>query len=191
MSKSHGESHTYLHNIWCGMNNRCNPEHVSSKNYGERGISVCEEWRDYEKFAEWAKNNGYSEGLSIERKDVNGDYCPQNCEWIDVKKQARNRRSTFWVEWEGKRMSLAEAVEMSGLPYKEVHYRIKRCGWSIEDALTKPLCDPHMQSELHKKCDELGLDYHVIYNRIHVYGWDEERALTTPIKHNRRRKKGV
>ena len=98
MPKHHGESHAHLHNIWCGMNDRCNPANVASKNYGDRGISVCEEWRDYTKFAEWARNNGYKEGLSIERKDVNGDYCPENCTWIELEKQARNRRTTRFVE---------------------------------------------------------------------------------------------
>ena len=180
MPKHHGESHSHLHNLWCGMNDRCNPANVASKNYGDRGISVCSEWRDYTKFAEWARSNGYREGLSIERKDVNGDYCPENCEWISKEKQARNRRTTFWVSWNGKQMSLAEAAEMVGLPYKQVHYRIKQCGWSVEDALTKPLRDPHARSELRKICEERGLNYHLVFNRIYVYGWDEETALNTP-----------
>lgn len=176
---THGESHTYLHNIWCGMNNRCNPNHKDSENYGGRGIRVCDEWSSYEAFADWARNNGYEEGLSIERKDVNGNYCPENCTWIPLEKQARNRRTTHWVEWQGREMSLAEAAEISGLPYKQVHARLKS-GWSLEEALTKPLCDPYARSELHEKCDELGLDYHVVYNRIYTYGWDVEHALSTP-----------
>lgn len=175
----HGESHTHLHNIWCGMNNRCNPDHKDSENYGGRGIRVCDEWASYESFADWARHNGYEEGLSIERKDVNGNYCPENCTWIPLEKQARNRRTTHWVEWQGRKMSLAEAAEISGLPYKQVHLRLKS-GWSLEEALTKPLCDPHARSELHDKCDELGLDYHVVYNRIYTYGWDVDRAMSTP-----------
>lgn len=179
MPKHHGESHTPLHNIWCGMNDRCNPANVASKNYGDRGISVCEEWRDYTKFAEWARNNGYKEGLSIERKDVNGDYCPENCTWIELEKQARNRRTTRFVEWQGRTMSLAEAAEIAGLPYKQVHARLKS-GWDLETALTKPLCDPHARSDLHKLCEERGLNYHLVFNRIYTYGWDEETALNTP-----------
>lgn len=179
MSKSHKESHTRLHNIWCGMNNRCNPDHAAAKNYGQRGISVCEDWRDYKKFAEWARENGYEDGLTIERKDVGGDYCPENCEWISAEKQARNRRTTVWVEWKGKRMSLAEAAEISGLPYKQVHYRIKH-GWSIEDALTKPLRNPYERSELRELCERLGINYNLVFNRIYVYGWDEDTAINTP-----------
>lgn len=170
----HGESHSRLHNIWCSMNDRCNPNHANTGNYGKNNISVCEEWRDYTKFAQWARANGYEEGLSIERKDVMGDYCPENCTWIPMEKQARNRTTTRWVEFQGRRMSLAEAAEIAGLPYKQVHLRLKK-GWSLEDALTKPL---RKESDLHKECVARGLNYHKVYNRIHVYGWDIERALS-------------
>lgn len=134
----HGESHTRLHNIWCGINKRCDPTHANMRNYSKNNISMCEEWRDYTKFAEWARTNGYQEDLSIERINVMGDYCPDNCTWISMEKQARNRTTTRWVEYQGRRMSLAEAAEITGLPYKQVHARLKS-GWSLEDALTKPL----------------------------------------------------
>ena len=175
--RTHQESHTPLHNIWCGMNNRCNPNHIHSRGYGKRGITVCDEWRDYTKFAEWARSHGYEEGLTIERIDVNGDYSPENCTWIPLGKQARNRRTTFWVEYQGRTMSLAEAAELSGLPYKQVHYRIKH-GWSIDDALTTPLKNP---SDLLLKCRERGINYNRVYNRVHVYGWTEEDAINIPI----------
>lgn len=176
-NKSHGESHTRLHDIWCGINNRCNPLHKNAKRYGKRGISVCEEWRDYQKFADWALANGYKDGLTIERNDVDGDYCPENCKWIPLSEQARNRKTKFWVTYQGKTMSLAEAAELAGLPYKQVHDRIKKRGWCVEKALSEPM---RRKSDLHKKCDELGLNYHTVYNRIRM-GWSEEKALTTPI----------
>lgn len=174
---SHHQSHTRLHNIWCGMNNRCNPENVSARRYGKRGISICEEWSDFKKFAEWAKVSGYKDGLTIERIDVDGIYCPENCKWIPLSKQARNRSTTFWVIYQGRKMSLAEAAELAGLPYKQVHYRIKKMGWTVEKALSKPL---KRKSDLHIKCDELGLNYNTVYNRIRM-GWSEEDALATPI----------
>lgn len=173
----HGESHTRLHNIWMGMENRCNPNNTSSKRYGGRGITVCEEWKQYEKFRDWALSNGYEDGLTIERKNVDKGYSPDNCEWIPLKKQARNRGTTFWVTYNGERMSLAEAAELAGLPYKQVHYRIKRIGWPVEKALSEPM---KRESELHKRCKELGLNYHTIYNRVRM-GWSEEKALSTPI----------
>lgn len=174
----HGQSRTRLHGVWCGMNNRCNPENTSSQRYGRRGIAVCEEWHDFEKFAEWAKENGYKDGLTIERIDVDGIYCPENCKWIPLSKQARNRRTTFWVTYRGRRMSLAEAAELSGLPYKQVHFRIKH-GWSIEKALSTPL--QNNENSLRQRCLAAGLNYNTVYNRIHLYGWSEKDALSTPI----------
>ena len=169
---THGESHTKLHNIWCGINNRCKHH----PRYAGRGIKKCVEWNEYENFRDWALNNGYEPGLTIERIDVDGDYSPQNCKWIPLEEQARNRTTTKWVEYNGRKMSLAEAAELAGLPYKEVHLRIKS-GWSIEDALSKPL---FQKSELHKKCEERGINYNTVYSRIFQYGWSEERALNTP-----------
>ena len=137
--KTHGESHTRLHNIWCGMNNRCNPNHINTRGYAERGIKICDEWKSYEAFAEWARNSGYNDDLSIERIDVNGDYCPENCTWIAFSKQARNRRTTHWVTYNGVKMSLAEACEKAGLPYKQVFWRMARAGWSFEKAISTPM----------------------------------------------------
>ena len=176
-NKTHGESHTRLHDIWCSMNDRCNPQNKHSSRYGKRGISVCSEWSDYEKFKEWAIETGYKDSLTIERKDIDKGYCPENCEWIPLGKQARNRRTTFWVMYQGEKMSLAEAAEKAGLPYKQVHYRIKRRGWSIEKALSTPI---RGKSELRIKCEELGLNYHTIYNRIRM-GWNEDDAINTPV----------
>lgn len=139
VTATHRESHTPLHNIWCGMNKRCNPKGKSSRGYGDRGISVCEEWKSYEAFSKWARENGYEEGLTIERIDVNGNYCPQNCTWITLEKQARNRRTTHWVEYQGKRMSLAEACEQANLPYKQVFERIVKRNWPVEKALSTPM----------------------------------------------------
>lgn len=135
----HCESHTPLHNIWCGMNNRCNPNHKNNRGYGERGIAICDEWRDYENFAKWARENGYEEGLSIDRIDVNGDYCQDNCRWIPMAEQARNRRTTHWVEYDGRKMSLAEACEIAGLPYKQVFERIVKRKWDVNKALSTPI----------------------------------------------------
>ena len=135
----HGETHTRLHYIWSNMNNRCKPEHSDSHWHGDRGIRVCEEWKKYETFAKWARENGYNDNLSIERVDNDGNYCPENCIWIDRGLQARNRRTTFYVEYEGRRMSLAEACERANVPYKQTFARIRYLGWPVEKAFSIPL----------------------------------------------------
>ena len=89
----HGCSTTRLYRIWRGMISRCNyPSASGYKNYGARGIKVCDEWFEFETFADWAEAAGYAEELTIERVDVNGDYCPENCKWIPWSEQYKNKR---------------------------------------------------------------------------------------------------
>ena len=137
----HGESGSRLYIIWSHMLTRCDPKskEKSVYRYALRGISVCDEWKEYKRFSEWAKNNGYKEGYSIERIDNDGNYCPENCKWIEKKLQSRNRRTTHWVNYNGKMMSLAEACEITGMPYKTVFARIHDMKWSLDDALKIPV----------------------------------------------------
>lgn len=88
--------YTKLYNTWLRMKGRCyNPGATSFKYYGGRGITVCEEWRSsFAAFREWALANSYQEGLSIDRIDPNGHYCPENCRWITMAEQQRNKRNT-------------------------------------------------------------------------------------------------
>lgn len=137
---THGESKTRLHMIWARMRERCSKTLTSPhKRYAGRGIKVCKEWDNYEAFASWAMSNGYNDTLSIERINNNWGYCPENCKWIERGLQARNRRTTMWVEYNGERMSLAEACEIAGMPYKQVFARIRYMDWSVEDALSIPM----------------------------------------------------
>ena len=86
---------TKIYGIWRGINNRCKNKNTSHwKYYGARGIKVCEEWENsFEAFREWALSSGYRSGLQIDRRESDGDYCPENCRWVTSKVNVRNRRT--------------------------------------------------------------------------------------------------
>ncbi|MDZ5711660.1 hypothetical protein [Jeotgalibacillus haloalkalitolerans] len=126
----HKDSGSHLHYLWIRMKQRCyNPKTKRFEDYGGRGISVCEEWRNsYEVFKNWALENGYKEGLSIERNDVNGNYTPENCSWIEHSEQANNRRTTVWVEFQGERLNLMQWSKKLGINYGTLASRYNRSG---------------------------------------------------------------
>lgn len=89
----HGMCGTRIYNIWRDMRHRCMcPSLRNYKHYGGRGISVCDEWQDFMAFYKWAMENGYSDSLTIDRIDVNGNYTPENCRWVDASTQRANKR---------------------------------------------------------------------------------------------------
>lgn len=135
--KKHGKSYEPLYRTWLGIKNRChNKSDKHFKDYGQRGITVCDEWRnDFMNFYNWAINNSYNDTLTIDRIDVNGDYCPDNCRWATRKQQARNRRNNRNFTYKGKTRCLSEWCEILNLNYSTVCTRLNKLGWNIERAL--------------------------------------------------------
>ena len=125
---THGYSKEHLYYKWCDLKSRCYNHHVKSyKNYGGRGIKMCDEWKnDYLFFRDWAFNNGYKEGLTIDRIDVNGNYEPSNCRWITMEEQAKNKRNTVYVEWNGQKYRLKELAKELGETYGNIKTRYYR-----------------------------------------------------------------
>lgn len=142
LSKSHirhGETKTRLHKIWDSMLARCEyNKHVHYNNYGGRGIYVCDEWKQYESFRDWARANGYNDTLTIDRKNVNGNYEPDNCEWKTMKEQQNNKRTNKIITYGGVSRTLSEWAECTGIPRNTLRMRIC-AGWDEYKALTTPV----------------------------------------------------
>lgn len=135
----HNECHTRLHNTWINMCGRCsNPRHSRYKHYGKRGISVCQEWRsNYTAFRDWALSNGYKNDLTIDRINVNGNYCPENCRWATNAQQSVNKQNSIVVEYHGRTQPLSVWCKELGIKYTTAYMRLRTYGWPIEKIFTK------------------------------------------------------
>lgn len=131
----HGESTTILYKKWSSIKTRCtNPNSPNYHLYGGRGISICDEWMEFWNFREWSYQNGYREGLSIDRIDVNGNYEPSNCRWATLEEQASNKRNNSFIEHGGKKQTAAQWARELGIGKDTITYRI-RAGWTPEECL--------------------------------------------------------
>lgn len=143
---THGESSSAnrrkasrLYGIWASVKARVHrPTSKDYPRYGGRGVTLCPEWERYEGFRDWAMANGYAPDLSIDRRDRDGDYTPENCRWADAITQTRNRSCTLTYTYQGITDVLAAHCERAGLSYSTVHNRLRCRGWSIERALETP-----------------------------------------------------
>ena len=126
LNKKHGGANTRLYRIWLGMKARCynsnNPEY---KNYGGRGIIISEEWMKFSNFREWANNNGYADNLTIERIDVNGNYCKENCKWITKSEQLKNTTRTIFITYKGKTLCAKDWCKIYNIPNNVLIHRYK------------------------------------------------------------------
>ena len=204
-----------LHRIYMHMKQRCyNPKNNRYKNYGARGITVCDEWlnkktipnnkrtsKGWIAFREWALSHGYTDELTIDRINVNKGYSPENCRWITNKEQCNNRRSNHLVTYKGETRNLTEWCEILGLNYDRVERRINKCKWSVDKAFETACFVPkHNFKEMTKQ--ELSNYYHNNYmnsrektravQKVYYEKHKEELKAKAKIRYMKRQKiKGV
>lgn len=182
LNTTHGNSKHPMFQAYYDMVRRCtNPSRKDYNHYGGRGIKVCERWLEpngegFRNFlADSEKFEG--EGSEIDRKDVNGDYCPENCKWATRKEQTRNTRFNHVIEYNGESKCMAEWAEDLGIPYRILQDRLGKLGWSVEKAFNTPFrvkrivlsrwSEKFVASEVFKsplshyrKADKLGISFH-------------------------------
>jgi hypothetical protein len=141
LTGSHGMYKTREYSIWQSMKDRCyNPNNISFKNYGAKGIFVCERWIN--SFANFLSDMGESKGLSIDRINVYGNYEPSNCRWATPVTQARNRTNNKIYSYLGETLCASEWCKKLNMPSSTFNNRINR-GWSIEETIIKPIIKKH------------------------------------------------
>lgn len=129
----HGCHDSKLYNVWNSIKSRClNPNVKCYERYGGRGITICDEWKNFSKFMEWACENGYKENadLSIDRIDNNGNYEPSNCRWVDRYTQANNKRNNHKIIYQGELLSLNQIERITNVDHRYICQKLKN-GWDI------------------------------------------------------------
>lgn len=139
-ARKHGYYREPWYRSYRGMFQRCYQKaYECYDQYGGRGIKVCAEWHDISAFAKWVAISGYKEGLSIDRIDTNGPYCPANCKWSTSREQANNRRSTTMLTYNGRTMALADWADTLGINRYTLWSRLNKSHWPVEKALSMPV----------------------------------------------------
>lgn len=143
---SHGLSYSRIFRIYAGMKQRCyNLKQAKYNQYGGRGIKICDEWlADFMNFYTWSMSNGYNDTLSIDRIDVNGNYEPSNCRWVNMKIQQQNRTNNHLLTFNNEIHSITEWAEILKINRSTIKERLKK-GWSVEQTLTTPVRSHNLQ----------------------------------------------
>ena len=206
-NKKHGYHDERLYKVWKGMKNRCRP---SNKNYGERGIKVCNEWAaDYMEFRKWALGAGYDENAkrgecTLDRIDVNGDYCPENCRWVDQKMQMNNTRYNKKVKYNNDIKTVSEWADVVGINRDLLYERLFTYHLDVETAFSKPIINRNHPEGAKNKSRYRMVEYNgevhtinewskitgiradTLWARIFKLNWDVGIAFTKPvINHNK------
>jgi len=138
INTTHNMTSNRLYRIYKGMVGRCYyPSTDRYSCYGGRGIKICNEWlKDRSKFFEWALKNGYHDNLTIDRIDVDGDYCPENCRWVSKEEQYKNRRQNIMITYNRKTLCAEDWSKLTGIKAQTIRWRYKH-GWEIDKIFSK------------------------------------------------------
>lgn len=139
--RTHGQSDTRIYRIWTGIIDRCENQNCDAfHRYGARGIVMCPEWRNsFTAFRDWALANGYDDKLTIDRRNNDAGYAPENCRWATYAEQNRNCSRNRPVEFRGQIVLICDLAVEVGLPQDILKNRVFRYGWSIEKAVSTPI----------------------------------------------------
>ena len=137
---THGLSKTRLYECWTDMKKRCyNEKNKRYSNYGGRGICVCDEWRtDFMAFNDWAMTHGYSDDLTLDRIDVNGNYDPDNCRWATRMEQMSNTSRNRYITAFGETKTMSEWARIFNISPDLIKDRIIKLHWDPEEAISLP-----------------------------------------------------
>ncbi len=180
---THKRSNTKEFRTWAGLKNRCNnPKDPAYINYGGRGIKVCDRWVDsFENFLD-DMGQAPSKNHSIDRKDNDGNYCPENCRWATPIQQSNNRRSSLTYEYEGGMLTLREISSLTKTPLNLLQDRVQRLGWSVNDAINRPARSfarfeyNGLSLTIAEWSRKTGIDAKVLQYRL-THGWPIDKAL--------------
>ena len=178
-----GSKRLRLNRIWSKMKDRCNnPNSRSYPHYGGRGITVCKEWNLFSNFALWALNNGYRDDLSIDRIDVNGNYCPENCRWADVFTQANNKTDNVYLELDGERMSAQQWARKLNVSVRTLYNRVAK-GMSDKEVLDRKSFGRRyvtyngVEDSIVGWAKKFGIDRGIMYSRLMLHNFDIEEVM--------------
>lgn len=191
MYEKHDPASNKLYAVWNAMKQRCcNPKNKRWSRYGGRGIKVCEEWKNsFESFREWALTHGYAEGLTIDRKNNDGNYEPDNCRWVTYHEQNMNYSRNVYYECNGERHTVSEWAELYGLNLKSIYQRMERNNISFMEALfsvgekrERLITYKGKTQNLRQWSDELGISYTCLINRLNCLHLSVKEAFERPYK---------
>lgn len=186
----HGMYGTKIYMVWLNMKQRCgNPNVKSYKNYGGRGVRVCDRWNSFYNF--YKDMGDMPDGFTIERIDNEKGYSPNNCKWASMQEQSHNKRNNRKIEFNGVVMDLSEWTEKLGFGRTTIRTRLDTLKWSIEKALLTPEFknrrgDVFKYNGKEMTMVEWAKKYNIIpdtlLKRMNKYGWSLEKSLNTPVK---------